>query len=160
MYYVRREYIFYGNGGITDRPADWPGSKGSGCLPGRLRGGDHAFVFIPLAMSHFSADGGQQYLPISSTVDTFFVWTLGLTLYTPGREHQTGDVLPILKKLANPIMGALALMFISGAPAMTTSCTIAGQYDLDEEFAAAMVLVSTLGCMITIPLLFFLTGWM
>ena len=54
----------------------------------------------------------------------------------------------------------MALMLISGSPAMTTSCTISSQYDLDEGFAAAMVLVSTLGCMVTIPILFLLTGWL
>lgn len=59
-----------------------------------------------------------------------------------------------------PREGAMALMLISGSPAMTTSCTISSQYDLDEGFAAAMVLVSTLGCMVTIPILFLLTGWL
>lgn len=57
-----------------------------------------------------------------------------------------------------PGEGAMALMLISGSPAMTTSCTIAGQYGLDEGFAASMVLVSTLGCMVTIPILFALIG--
>lgn len=52
----------------------------------------------------------------------------------------------------------MALMLISGSPAMTTSCTIVGQYGLDEGFAASMVLVSTLGCMVTIPILFALIG--
>lgn len=58
-------------------------------------------------MSLFSQEGGQQYIPISSAVDTFFVWTLGLFLYTMGSGQGTGGLRPALKKLANPIMGAL-----------------------------------------------------
>lgn len=236
-------YLLMGTAGLlTVRLTGLP-PKAAAVYRGDCVGGNHAFVFIPLAMSLFAPEGGQQYIPISSAVDTFFVWTLGLTLYTLDSGQRAGGVLPALKKLVNPIMGALvvtlcinslgfsipeillspiqsvsaisdslgliyvgcgmyylqrdgrrllrasavfmavkllavplavfvlasrflpregavALMLISGSPAMTTSCTIASQYDLDEGYAAATVLVSTLGCMITIPLLFLLTGWM
>ena len=236
-------YLLMGAAGLLT--VRWTGlaPKAAAVYRGDCVGGNHAFVFIPLAMSLFAQEGGQQYIPISSAVDTFFVWTLGLTLYTMNSGQRSGGLLPALKKLVNPIMGALlvtlcinslglsipeivlspiqsvsaisdslgliyvgcgmyylqrgrggmlraasifmavkllavplavfvlasrflpregamALMLISGSPAMTTSCTIASQYDLDEGFAAAMVLVSTLGCMVTIPVLFLLTGWL
>lgn len=236
-------YCLMGAAGLLTVRLTGLGAKAAAVYRGDCVGGNHAFVFIPLAMSLFSPEGGQRYIPISSAVDTFFVWTLGLSLYTLHSGQRTGGLLPALKKLVNPIIGALlvtlclnslglsipeivlspirsvsaisdslgllyvgcgmyflrrdsrgilrpsliflavkllavpvvvfvlssrflpregalALMLISGSPAMTTSCTIASQYDLDEGFAAAMVLVSTLGCMVTIPVLFLLTGWL
>ena len=53
-----------------------------------------------------------------------------------------------------PEMEAVILMLILGAPSMTTSVIIANQYDLDSDYAAAAIFVTTLGCMVTIPLLF------
>lgn len=49
---------------------------------------------------------------------------------------------------------SIFLMLGAGAPVMSTSCTICRQYALDEEYAAAAVFVTTLGCMASIPLLF------
>ena len=49
---------------------------------------------------------------------------------------------------------SIFLMLVAGAPVMSTSCTICRQYALDEEYAAAAVYVTTLGCMASIPLLF------
>lgn len=49
---------------------------------------------------------------------------------------------------------SIFLMLVAGAPVMSTSCTICCQYALDEEYAAAAVFVTTLGCMASIPLLF------
>lgn len=49
---------------------------------------------------------------------------------------------------------SIFLMLVAGAPVMSTSCTICRQYALDEEYAAAAVFVTTLGCMASIPLLF------
>lgn len=57
-----------------------------------------------------------------------------------------------------PRMESLLLMLISGAPAMTTTCMLAGQYHLDEEYASSAVVVTTILCMITLPLLFFTVG--
>ena len=37
---------------------------------------------------------------------------------------------------------------------MTTSCMIANQYGLDEDYASTAVFVTTICCMVTIPLLF------
>lgn len=52
-----------------------------------------------------------------------------------------------------PEMEAVILLLILGAPSMTTSVMIADQYDLDSDYAATAVFVTTLGCMVTIPLL-------
>ena len=53
---------------------------------------------------------------------------------------------------------AVILMLIAGAPSMTTSCMIANQYGLDEDYAAAAVFVTTMCCLFTIPILFLLIG--
>ena len=53
-----------------------------------------------------------------------------------------------------PQTQAMFLMLVTAAPSMTTSCMIANQYGLDEDYAAATVFVTTLSCMVTVPLLF------
>ncbi len=53
-----------------------------------------------------------------------------------------------------PDAEAVVLMLTAGAPCMTTSCMIANQYGLDEDYAASAVFVTTLCCLVTIPLLF------
>ena len=53
-----------------------------------------------------------------------------------------------------PEMEAVILMLVMGAPSMTTSVMIADQYNLDSDYAATAVFVTTLGCLVTIPLLF------
>lgn len=53
-----------------------------------------------------------------------------------------------------PETEAVILMLILGAPSMTTSVMIADQYQLDTDYAATAVFVTTLGCMVTLPLLF------
>ena len=58
----------------------------------------------------------------------------------------TGSILPETERVV--------LMLIAGAPSMTTSCMIAGQYGLDEDYASTAVFVTTICCMVTIPLLF------
>ena len=100
-------YLLMGAAGLLTAHLTGLEPKAAAVYRGDCVGGNHAFVFIPLAMSLFSPEGGQQYIPISSAVDTFFVWTLGLTLYTMSSGHRAGGILPALKKLANPIMAAL-----------------------------------------------------
>lgn len=58
-----------------------------------------------------------------------------------------------------PHMESLLLMLICAAPSMTTSCMIAGQYHLDEEYASAVVVTTTLLCMVTIPVLFLIVSF-
>jgi len=53
-----------------------------------------------------------------------------------------------------PKTESIILMLIAAAPSMTTSVMIAKQYDLDADYAAEAVSVTTIGCMITVPLLF------
>lgn len=55
-----------------------------------------------------------------------------------------------------PRTECLILMLICAAPSMTTSCMIAGEYHLDEEYASAVVVATTLFCMLLIPVLFLL----
>lgn len=53
-----------------------------------------------------------------------------------------------------PETEAIVLMLVAAAPSMTTSTMIANQYGLDEDYAAACVFLTTISCMVTIPLLF------
>ena len=53
-----------------------------------------------------------------------------------------------------PEMESVILMLVMGAPSMTTSVIIADQYHLDSDYAATAVFVTTLGCLVTVPLLF------
>lgn len=53
---------------------------------------------------------------------------------------------------------SVILMLISAAPTATIAPILAKQYGLDEEYAAEIVSGSTLGCMITVPLLFACIG--
>lgn len=53
-----------------------------------------------------------------------------------------------------PKTESIILMLIAAAPSMTTSVMIAKQYDLDVDYAAEAVSVTTIGCMVSVPLLF------
>lgn len=110
---------------------------------------------------------------VTSLGSTSYSWGLmylGCSLSFLKRENLKGawciGVQAFLKLLAVPavvyLVGsrflpqveALILMLIAAAPSMTTSTMIAKQYHLDEEYASAAVAVTTLACMVTIPLLF------
>lgn len=55
-----------------------------------------------------------------------------------------------------PQTESIILLLIAGAPSMTTSVIIAKQYDLDTEYAAEAVSITTMSCLVTVPLLFLL----
>ena len=57
-----------------------------------------------------------------------------------------------------PQTESLLLMLITGAPTMTSSSMLARQYNLNEDYASAAVVVTTLLCMATLPLLFLITA--
>lgn len=58
-----------------------------------------------------------------------------------------------------PQTESIILMLIAGAPSMTTSVIIAKQYDLDTEYAAEAVSITTMSCLLTVPLLFLLISF-
>ncbi len=211
---------------------------------GCMVGGNYAFVVIPMIMALYPADGGQEYIPICSAVDTLVVWTLGLHLFTRGADRRNEPFWkPLLRQLTHPIMlsivgmlifnslrltlpGAVSdlcsqvgnvcytvgliyigcnmcflkkaslgllrhvclipltklllvplllywvsshflpqtesviLMLIMGAPTMTTSVMIAEEHRLNADYAATAVFLTTLSCLITIPLLFLLISFL
>lgn len=110
---------------------------------------------------------------VTSVGNTSYSWGLMylgcslsfLELKRPG-EYRSIFMLAVCKLLAVPAVlyfiassfvpqeEALILMMIAGAPSMTTSAMIARQYGLDEDYASAAVAVTTVLCMVTIPLLF------
>ena len=53
-----------------------------------------------------------------------------------------------------PQTESIILMLIAGAPSMTTTAIIAKQYNLDQDYAAEAVSITTLSCLVTVPLLF------
>ncbi|MDO5545926.1 MAG: AEC family transporter [Eubacteriales bacterium] len=67
-------------------------------------------------------------------------------------------LVPLLVYLAAsrflPETESVILMLITGAPSMTTSVMIADQHGLDVDYAATAVFATTLGCLISVPLLF------
>ena len=80
---------------------------------GCMVGGNYAFFCIPLIMALFTADDGQQYIPICSAVDTIVVWTLAVSLFTHGSLKE-GDsrIKDLLSKLLHPIMIAILGMLL------------------------------------------------
>lgn len=53
-----------------------------------------------------------------------------------------------------PEAESIILMLIMAAPSMTTSVMVANQYQLDQDYAATAVFVTTLGCLVALPVLF------
>ena len=53
-----------------------------------------------------------------------------------------------------PETESIILMLIAGAPSMTTTAIIAKQYNLDRDYAAEAVSITTMACLITVPILF------
>lgn len=52
----------------------------------------------------------------------------------------------------------LMLMYMVSLPAMTTISMIAAMYDSDQEYATSTVFVTTLACILTLPLITWVTG--
>ena len=74
----------------------------SNTLFGCIIGGNYGFVVIPLMMALFPAGEGQQYIPVCAAIDTLFVWTLGMYLFTNVKGRNTLRENP-LKKVLNPV---------------------------------------------------------
>lgn len=69
---------------------------------GCMIGGNYGFVVIPLMMALFTENGGQQYIPICAAIDTLFVWTIGMYLFTTVKGREKKKKFP-LKKVLNPV---------------------------------------------------------
>lgn len=86
----------------------------SNTVYGCMIGGNYGFVVIPLMLALFADNGGQQYIPICAAIDTFFVWTIGMYLFTNVKGTQTKRENP-LKKVVNPVV----CTFIAGLAIVT-----------------------------------------
>ncbi|MBQ6389595.1 MAG: AEC family transporter [Mogibacterium sp.] len=53
-----------------------------------------------------------------------------------------------------PETESIILMLVAGCPTYTIGCAITEQYKLDTDYAATIIFVTTVGCLVTIPLLF------
>ena len=103
---------------------------------GCMIGGNYGFVVIPLLMALFSKDNGQEYIPICAAVDTFFVWTLGMYLFTTVKGRKTQRENP-LKKILNPVICA----FLAGL----LLCTL--QVSLPEPLISVCEQLSNASCL-------------
>lgn len=68
-------------------------------------------------------------------------------------------IVPLLIYLAArnflPEAESIVLMLTAASPSMTIAVMIAGEYELDADYATEIVSVSTFACVVTIPVLFF-----
>ena len=80
---------------------------------GSMVGGNYAFIVLPLIMTLFTPEDGQQYIPVCSAVDTLTAWTLALSFFSQGVDNGGRSKLAIIgKKFINPIMVAIVGMLI------------------------------------------------
>ena len=78
-------------------------SPTSNTLHGCMIGGNYGFVVIPLMLALFSDLGGEKYIPVCAAIDTLFVWTLGMYLFTNVKGRTVKKTNP-LKKVLNPVV--------------------------------------------------------
>lgn len=76
-------------------------SPTSNVVYGCTIGGNYGFVVIPLMLALFADNGAQKYIPICAAIDTLFVWTIGMYLFTTVKGHNTKKE-PLLNKVLNP----------------------------------------------------------
>lgn len=108
----------------------------SNTLYGCMIGGNYGFIVIPLMLDLFAANGGQKYIPICAAIDTFFVWTIGMYLFTNVKgSHQKRE--SPLKKILNPIV----CTFIVGL----TLCTF--HISLPEPVVSVFAQLGNVSCL-------------
>lgn len=86
-------------------------SPTSNTLYGCIIGGNYGFIVIPLIMALFPSGDGQQYIPVCAAIDTLFVWTLGMYLFTSVKGRNIVRENP-LKKILNPVFIAFVIALI------------------------------------------------
>ncbi len=67
-------------------------------------------------------------------------------------------VVYVLSSRFLPEMESMILMLIAGAPTMTTTTIVARQYQLDTDYAAEAVAITTACSLVTLPVLFFIVS--
>lgn len=131
-------------------------------------------ILIGLCLTSFSVPMPGAVMDIVDSVgSTCYSWgliylgcSLGFMDFRNLLKYKSVLVLAAVKLFCLPLLvygiahrflpetESMILMLICAAPSMTTSSMIAGQYHLDEEYASATVVTTTLLCMILIPVLF------
>lgn len=76
---------------------------------GGMVGGNFGFLFVPLILSVLPES--QGYIPVMAAMDTLYVWTIGLMLYSNGctsnRNERPAGM--FLKRLMNPMLIAILI---------------------------------------------------
>lgn len=108
----------------------------SNTLYGCMIGGNYGFIVIPLMIELFAVNGGKKYIPICAAIDTFFVWTIGMYLFTNIKGSCEKKETP-LKKIFNPTV----CTFIVGL----TLCTF--HIPLPEPVVSVFVQLGNISCL-------------
>ena len=136
-------------------------------------------IFIGLALTTFSVPVPALVMDVVTAVgDTSYSWgliylgcSIGFMTFGGILRYRSVLLLAACKLVVVPVivyviasrflpqMESLLLMLITGAPTMTSSSMLARQYKLNEDYASAAVVVTTLLCMVTLPLLFLNTAF-
>ena len=136
-------------------------------------------IFIGLALTTFSVPVPALVMDVVTAVgDTSYSWgliylgcSIGFMKFGGILRYRSVLLLAACKLVVVPVivyviasrflpqMESLLLMLITGAPTMTSSSMLARQYKLNEDYASAAVVVTTLLCMVTLPLLFLNTAF-
>lgn len=76
---------------------------------GGMVGGNFGFLFVPLIVSSFPAY--QGFIPIMAAMDTLYVWTVGLFLYSEGTSGSGGKgfLQTLRTRLLNPMLIAILI---------------------------------------------------
>lgn len=129
------------------------------------------FMGIPINLALFGEDS-LPYVLIYYVANTMFFWTFGV--YEISLDNKKlkakNSIRKTLKNIFSPALLGFAqsfnvesfprnIFFIQAAmPVMTNTAIIAEAYEVDGDYAALMIALTTVGSLIMIPLyIFFLT---
>lgn len=140
--------------------------------------GNIGFMGIPIIAALFP-EQGMLYIALFTVIDQLLLWTLGVNLTAPVDRENTMSVISRLMKMINPatiaiilsILGLFPLVFyeicrflqvphditltmsiLPALPSMAVIVMLAQNQHSDSNYAAGMLLVTTLCSIITIPL--------
>lgn len=105
-------------------------------------------VSTPLGMIYLGASLCFMKWGSLANLEHAFLFVIGKMLLVP----------VLIYLITSPFLGEterIVLMLTAASPSMTIAVMIAREHHLDADYAAEIVSVSTLACVVTIPLLFF-----
>ncbi len=110
------------------------------------------FLGIPL-MELWGASGAVNQIVIYDQIQTFFIFTLGIFIVAGG--FTLSGLVEIFK---TPLLWSIILVSGVALPSAVFSVILPLRYGVDPRFAGAMILLSTLLSIFTIPVVFYLSS--